>query len=157
VTVTPSTCEALIRKPRLSEAPASFYDITTLLKQLPDAFREVIDRMRRAWEQVGDKVIDLVVGMESRGFIFQRPAGMCSAGLRRSCSCAWRAFRRRRSRSSTVSSAAGTATLEIHSMISPGSGADRVDDLLATAGRSWARDRARATAGGEIAPPFMVG
>ncbi|HLA65818.1 MAG TPA: hypothetical protein VK600_04465, partial [Candidatus Saccharimonadales bacterium] len=43
-----------------------FYDITTLLKDA-DAFREVIDRMA---EMVKDERIDLVVGMESRGFIF---------------------------------------------------------------------------------------
>jgi adenine phosphoribosyltransferase len=46
-----------------------FYDITTLLKE-PDAFRDVIDRMA---EPVKDANIDLVVGMESRGFIFAAP------------------------------------------------------------------------------------
>ena len=46
-----------------------FYDITTLLKD-PDSFREVIDRMA---DQVQDAGVDLVVGMESRGFIFSAP------------------------------------------------------------------------------------
>ena len=46
-----------------------FYDITTLLKD-PDAFREVIDQMT---DQVKESAIDLVVGMESRGFIFSAP------------------------------------------------------------------------------------
>src|SRR5207253_3978515 len=46
-----------------------FYDITTLLKD-PDAFREVIDQMA---DQVKDSAVDLVVGMESRGFIFSAP------------------------------------------------------------------------------------
>jgi len=46
-----------------------FYDITTLLKD-PVAFKEVIDRMVG---QVRDTPIDLVVGMESRGFIFSAP------------------------------------------------------------------------------------
>jgi len=46
-----------------------FYDITTLLRD-GDAFREVIDRMTDA---VKDERIDLVVGMESRGFIFAAP------------------------------------------------------------------------------------
>ncbi len=46
-----------------------FYDITTLLKEA-EAFRDVIDRMA---DQVKDARIDLVVGMESRGFIFAAP------------------------------------------------------------------------------------
>ena len=46
-----------------------FYDITTLLRD-GDAFREVIDRMAEA---VKGERIDLVVGMESRGFIFAAP------------------------------------------------------------------------------------
>jgi adenine phosphoribosyltransferase len=46
-----------------------FYDITTLLRD-GEAFREVIDRMAEAVK--GEK-IDLVVGMESRGFIFAAP------------------------------------------------------------------------------------
>jgi adenine phosphoribosyltransferase len=46
-----------------------FYDITTLLKD-PAAFKEVIDQMAA---QVADAKVDLVVGMESRGFIFSAP------------------------------------------------------------------------------------
>ena len=46
-----------------------FYDITTLLKDR-EAFSDVIDRMAEAVQ--GDQ-IDLVVGMESRGFIFAAP------------------------------------------------------------------------------------
>ncbi len=46
-----------------------FYDITTLLKEA-DAFREVIDRMAA---QIRDTKVDVVVGMESRGFIFSAP------------------------------------------------------------------------------------
>ncbi|HLE59643.1 MAG TPA: purine phosphoribosyltransferase family protein, partial [Candidatus Limnocylindria bacterium] len=46
-----------------------FYDITTLLRE-PAAFAEVIDRMADA---VKGERIDLVVGMESRGFIFAAP------------------------------------------------------------------------------------
>src|ERR1700690_2197396 len=46
-----------------------FYDITTLLKD-PDAYREAIDLMIAPYRDAG---IDLVVGMESRGFIFSGP------------------------------------------------------------------------------------
>ena len=53
-----------------------FYDITTLLKD-PDAFRQVIDRMA---DQVKDSSVDLVVGMESRGFIFSAPLAYAPPG-----------------------------------------------------------------------------
>jgi adenine phosphoribosyltransferase len=46
-----------------------FYDITTLLKDA-GAFAAVIDQMADA---VKDDRIDVVVGMESRGFIFAAP------------------------------------------------------------------------------------
>ena len=43
-----------------------FYDITTMLKD-PAAFHESIDLMLEPYK---DERIDIVVGMESRGFIF---------------------------------------------------------------------------------------
>jgi adenine phosphoribosyltransferase len=55
-----------------------FYDITTLLKD-GAAFKEAIDLMLEPYE--GEKV-DIVVGMESRGFIFSSPmAYKLGAGL----------------------------------------------------------------------------
>ena len=55
-----------------------FYDITTLLKDR-DAYRESIDLMLAPWRE--DQV-DLVVGMESRGFIFSASmAYLLNAGL----------------------------------------------------------------------------
>ena len=106
-----------------------FYDITTLLKQ-PDAFREVIDRMA---EQVGDKRIDLVVGMESRGFIFSSPmAYLLEAGL-----VPVRKLGKLPAETLTVEYALeyGSNTLEIHrDAIQPGQSVLIVDDLLATGG-----------------------
>jgi adenine phosphoribosyltransferase len=46
-----------------------FYDITTLLKDAA-AFHEAVDLLTDPWR---DQRIDLVVGMESRGFIFSAP------------------------------------------------------------------------------------
>jgi len=46
-----------------------FKDITTLLKD-GDAFQAAIDGLLA---KIGDKKIDAVVGMESRGFIFAAP------------------------------------------------------------------------------------
>lgn len=60
----------LIRNvPDFPEPGVMFKDITTLLKDA-DAFEEVVDRL--ASEYV-DKDIDVVVAMESRGFIFGAP------------------------------------------------------------------------------------
>ena len=55
-----------------------FYDITTLLKDAA-AYKEAIDLMLEPY--AGEK-IDIVVGMESRGFIFSAPmAYQLDAGL----------------------------------------------------------------------------
>ncbi len=55
-----------------------FYDITTLLKDAA-AYREAIDLMLAPYRESG---VDLVVGMESRGFIFSGPiAYQLNAGL----------------------------------------------------------------------------
>ena len=55
-----------------------FYDITTLLKD-PAAYKEAIDLMLEPYK---DERIDIVVGMESRGFIFSSPmAYQLNAGL----------------------------------------------------------------------------
>ena len=55
-----------------------FYDITTLLKDRA-AYREAIDLMLEPYK---DDKVDLVVGMESRGFIFSAPiAYELGAGL----------------------------------------------------------------------------
>src|SRR5256885_4698057 len=55
-----------------------FYDITTLLKDAV-AYREAIDLMLEPYKDAG---IEIVVGMESRGFIFSAPmAYLLDAGL----------------------------------------------------------------------------
>jgi adenine phosphoribosyltransferase len=121
---------ALIREvPDFPKPGIRFYDITTLLKQ-PDAFREVIDRMA---DQVGDTRVDLVVGMESRGFIFSAPmAYRLDAGL-----VPVRKLGKLPAETITVEYALeyGSKTLEIHrDAIQPGQKVLIVDDLLATGG-----------------------
>jgi hypothetical protein len=55
-----------------------FYDITTLLKDAP-AYKDSIDLMLAPYK---DEQIEIVVGMESRGFIFSAPmAYLLGAGL----------------------------------------------------------------------------
>ena len=129
-----------------------FYDITTLLREA-DAFREVIDRMAEA---VQGEQIDLVVGMESRGFIFAAPlADRLGAGF-----VPVRKLGKLPAETIEVEYDLeyGTATLEIHrDAISPGQRVLVVDDLLATGGTVLGTIELVRRLGGEIAGlSFMV-
>ena len=106
-----------------------FYDITTLLKDA-DAFRKAVDLMLEPYK---DERVDLVVGMESRGFIFSAPmAYQLRAGL-----VPVRKLGKLPAETVTVEYALeyGSNTLEIHrDAISEGQRVLIVDDLLATGG-----------------------
>jgi len=129
-----------------------FYDITTLLKD-PDAFREVIDQMAA---QVKDSAVDLVVGMESRGFIFSAPlAYQLHAGF-----VPVRKLGKLPAETIEVEYdlVYDTATIEIHKdAIQPGQRVLIVDDLLATGGTVQGTIELVQRLGGEIAGlSFMV-
>ena len=106
-----------------------FYDITTLLKDAA-AYRDAIDQMIAPYR---DQAIDLVVGMESRGFIFSGPiAYQLHAGL-----IPVRKLGKLPAETVSVEYALeyGSNTLEIHKdSIRPGQRVLIVDDLLATGG-----------------------
>ncbi len=106
-----------------------FYDITTLIKQ-PKAFAEAIDLMTQPFK---DAKVDLVVGMESRGFIFSAPMAIrLGAGF-----VPVRKLGKLPSETISVEYALeyGTNTLEVHKdAITPGQRVLVVDDLLATGG-----------------------
>src|SRR5437879_13901904 len=106
-----------------------FYDSTTLLKD-PAAYREAIDLMVEPYK---DERVAVVVGMESRGFIFSSPmAYLLSAGL-----VPVRKLGKLPAETITVEYALeyGSNTLEIHrDAIEPGPKVLIVDDLLATVG-----------------------
>ncbi len=106
-----------------------FYDITTLLKD-PAAYREAIDLMLEPYR---DERIDVVVGMESRGFIFSAPmAYQLGAGF-----VPVRKLGKLPAETLTVEYALeyGSNTLEIHrDAVKPGQRVLIVDDLLATGG-----------------------
>ncbi len=129
-----------------------FYDITTLLKD-PTAFRQVIDRMV---EQVRGTEIDVVVGMESRGFIFSAPiAYQLNAGF-----VPVRKLGKLPAETIEVEYALeyGTATLEIHrDAIQEGQRVLIVDDLLATGGTVKGTIELIHRLGGQVAGlSFMV-
>jgi adenine phosphoribosyltransferase len=144
---------ALIREvPDFPKPGIRFYDITTLLKD-PAAFREVIDQMA---SQVGDTTVDVVVGMESRGFIFSAPlAYKLGAGF-----VPVRKLGKLPAETIEVEYELeyGTATLEIHAdAIGKGQRVLIVDDLLATGGTVLGTIELVRRLGGEIAGlSFMV-
>ena len=106
-----------------------FYDITTLLKDAA-AFREAIDLMVEPYK---DERVDIVVGMESRGFIFSAPMALqLKAGL-----VSVRKLGKLPAETVSVEYALeyGSNTLEVHKdAIAPGQRVLIVDDLLATGG-----------------------
>ncbi len=106
-----------------------FYDITTMLKDAA-AYKASIDLMLAPY--AGEQ-IDLVVGMESRGFIFSAPmAYQIDAGL-----VPVRKLGKLPAETISVEYALeyGSNTLEIHrDAVQPGQKVLIVDDLLATGG-----------------------
>ena len=106
-----------------------FKDITPVLQD-PDAFREVIDRML---DYARAQRVDVVAGIESRGFIFSAPmAYQLGAGF-----VPVRKLGKLPAETLTVEYALeyGSNTLEIHrDAVKPGQRVLIVDDLLATGG-----------------------
>jgi adenine phosphoribosyltransferase len=128
------TFKAKIRHvPDFPKAGILFYDITTLLRD-PHGFRCVVDSLALPYESAG---IDLVVGIESRGFILggavadrigagfspvRKPGKLPSATVRESYALEY-----------------GTDALEIHEdAVTPGQRVLIVDDVIATGGTAKA-------------------
>jgi adenine phosphoribosyltransferase len=128
--VSAETLRARIREiPDFPKPGILFYDVTTLLKD-PGAYKEAIDLLVEPYR--GER-IDVVVGMESRGFIFAAPmAAELGAGF-----VPVRKLGKLPAETVTVEYALeyGTNTLEVHrDAIEPGQYVLIVDDLLATGG-----------------------
>jgi adenine phosphoribosyltransferase len=123
-----------------------FYDITTLLKD-PTGFREAIDEMLAPYR---DDRIEIVVGMESRGFIFSAPLALeLGAGF-----VPVRKLGKLPGETYSVEYALeyGSNTLEIHrDAIEKGQRVLIVDDLLATGGTVAGTIELVERLGGEVA------
>ncbi len=128
-----------------------FYDITTLL-QNPQALKATVDQLTDRYSNAN---IDVVVGMESRGFIFGMPLayqlGVGFVPVRKPGKLP----------AATVSESYqleyGTNTLEMHKdSIAPGMRVLVVDDLLATGGTAKATCNLVERLGGQVAGTAFV-
>ena len=138
--------------PDFPKAGILFYDITTLLQD-PDGYREAVDSLAVPFHDQG---IDVVVGIESRGFIFgsavaqrlgtgftpvRKPGKLPSTTLRETYALEY-----------------GTDSLEIHDdAIRQGQRVLIVDDLLATGGTARATTDLVKRLGGHVhALAFLI-
>jgi adenine phosphoribosyltransferase len=123
-----------------------FYDITTLLKDAA-GLKAVIDALQSHYR---DTRVDLVLGIEARGFIFA-PALAYALGagfipVRKPNKLPAKTIRE------TYQLEYGTDSLEIHAdAIQPGQNVLIVDDLLATGGTAAAVGRLVEKLGGKVA------
>lgn len=123
-----------------------FYDITTMLKN-PDALKYSIDQMAEHYREAG---IDVIVGIESRGFIFGMPLayqlGVGFVPIRKPGKLPAETI------AENYALEYGTNTLEIHvDSIGPGQRVLVVDDLLATGGTAKATCNLVEKLGGSVA------
>ncbi|HET7347151.1 MAG TPA: adenine phosphoribosyltransferase [Acidobacteriaceae bacterium] len=139
--------KALIRTvPDFPKPGILFYDITTLLKD-PKGFAALIDALAQYYI---DKDIDLVLGIEARGFIF-------GPALAYRLNAGFVPVRKPRKLPGPTARVTydleyGSDTLEIHQdAIEPGQRVVLVDDLLATGGTMEASIKLVQQLGGEIA------
>lgn len=129
-----------------------FYDITTLLRD-PQGFAAMVEALAAPYRDAG---IDVVVGIESRGFIMgaavaqalgcgfvpiRKPGKLPSATIRESYALEY-----------------GTDTLEMHTdAITPRQRVLIVDDVLATGGTAAAATRLVEAVGGHlVALAFLI-
>jgi adenine phosphoribosyltransferase len=122
-----------------------FYDITTLLKN-PAAFKESIDRLVNRYQNTG---VEVVAGIESRGFIFGTPLayqlGVGYVPVRKPGKLPAKTI------AESYALEYGTNTVEIHvDAIQKGQKVLVIDDLLATGGTAKATCNLVEKLGGQV-------
>ena len=138
--------KSLIREiPDYPKPGILFYDLTTLL-QNPAGFHELVDKLGERYEGTP---VDVVVGIEARGFIFAPAlAYRLNAGfvpVRKPKKLPWKTA------AVTYQLEYGTDTLEIHQdAVKPGQRVLISDDLLATGGTAAATVALVRKLGGEV-------
>jgi adenine phosphoribosyltransferase len=138
--------------PDFPKAGILFYDITTLLQD-PAGFRAAVDSLAIPFSE---QRIDLVVGIESRGFIFGAAVadrlGAGFAPVRKPGKLPFTCVRQ------SYALEYGTDTLEMHKdAVKPGQRVLIVDDLLATGGTARATSDLVRKVGGRVhALAFLI-
>jgi len=139
--------KTLIREvPDFPKPGILFYDITTLLKE-PEGLKGAIDGLKEHYKGAG---VDLVIGIEARGFIFA-PALAYALGA------GFVPVRKPKKlpgerTSITYDLEYGSDTLEMHTgAVAAGHRVLIVDDLLATGGTASATARLVEQGGGKVA------
>lgn len=126
-------------------AGINFYDITTLLKN-PAALKESLDRLTAHYQGTG---VDVVVGIESRGFIFGLPLaynlGIGFVPIRKPSKLPAKTI------AESYALEYGVNTIEIHlDALEKGQKVLIVDDLLATGGTAKAACNLVEKLGGQV-------
>ena len=129
----------MVDVPDFPEPGIVFKDITPLLAD-PQGLHAVVEALADAGREDGTTVVDVVVGMESRGFILGAPValalGVGFVPVRKAGKLP------RETHAVTYDLEYGTATLEIHrDAVAPGQRVLLVDDVLATGGTAVAAQR----------------
>jgi adenine phosphoribosyltransferase len=136
----------LIREvPDFPKQGINFFDITTLLKD-KDGFRETIDALK---SQYVGKAIDLVAGIEARGYFFAPAVALAlNAGfipVRKPGKLPWE------KRGVDYALEYGMDRLEVHAdAIQPGQNVLVIDDVLATGGTASAVGQLIELIGGHV-------
>ena len=122
-----------------------FRDITTLLKD-PEAFRYVVDTFTERCKQ---KKVDVIVGIEARGFIIGAPVayniGAAFVPVRKKQKLPFRTI------TTSYDLEYGSETVEMHAdAIQPGQRVVIIDDLLATGGTAKAASELVEMLGGKV-------
>ncbi len=143
----PLQAASLIRDiPDFPQPGIIFKDITPLLSH-PDALREVVDALA---DEVANLAPDLVIGIESRGFLFGVPVayklGLGFSPVRKLGKLPYETIRE------DYALEYGVNTVEAHlDAVLPGQRVVIVDDLLATGGTALATARLVERLGGVVA------
>jgi len=138
--------EKLRHVPDFPKKGLDFIDITTVLQDR-EALQHSIDEMRKLAAELGD--FDMIVGPESRGFIFGAPLAYAMnkgfAPIRKKGKLPYKTV------SIKYELEYGTDELEIHEdAVKPGQKVLIVDDLLATGGTTESNARLVEKLGGEV-------
>lgn len=150
-----TTIKRLIRDvPDFPKPGILFKDVTPLLAD-PAGFDQVVDALAAPYRQGGEPIVDRVLGIESRGFIFGTPVaqrlGVGFAPIRKPGKLPWKTV------AESYALEYGEDRIELHEdAVQRGERVLIIDDLLATGGTLSAACRLVERLGGQVAGCAVV-